>query len=286
MNETTKDALSSLASRMGLNLLDTLPAGAKPEVQHLIQAAQKRLLDRVLLLSLIPKRICSKNAGSEVEEIVGPYAPGKPGFSNRATTSDKLPCADTVTATMAGLNVVAATIYEEQVRDENYMRYIINEEVAPNVAGFWEDQLINGDGNKNRIAGLLHDDHDTITIESKSEPTQIDFSPRTLEEYGRKAGRTPSLIILPDNEMVRLAELQLGQDAQGFPRSLFGIPVTPSGFLLDERGLIVAVDEIVLAASSPKLKFEPRDHEQIEIIVSCNLGLLIKRPGTIAKLDL
>ena len=294
MAENSKDPLISLTQQMGFNLLATMPhkTGAKTEalLQNLIQAVQKRLHDRALLLSLIRHRFCPKDAGSKVEEIVEPYAPGEPGFSNNLLASGKLPSADKVTVTMARLDITAAIVYKDQMQDENYMRHIINEDVARNVVTFCEDQIINGDGSK--IAGLLHDSHDTIPIINKRvELFKLDFYSDALERYTKIAGRAPSLIALPNKEVMMLANLHTFQDVQGITDKLFGIPVMASDYLPGDRGLILAVDEISLASSNLELKFECdkdtlNDRERVQIIVGCNMGLLLKRPEAIARLKL
>lgn len=286
MSENSQDSLQSLAQQHGLNLLTTLfPAGfgPKPKVNlwHLIQAAQKPLSGRESLLDAIPQYSCSKGADSKVAEIVASYTRGEPGFSNKL----KAPY-DTkeVTTMLARLDVVAATICDEQARDEDYMRHIINKDVARNFTAFCEDQFINGDGKK--IKGLLHDSRDTTVIDSKGSPTRLVFYPRALKKYASIAGRRPSLIVLPNKEMLDLAELLMGEEPQGFPEKLFGIPVMASDFLPDDRGLILAVDEIVLVSSSLESNFEARNHDQVEVSVGCNLGLLVKRPETVAQLIL
>lgn len=290
ISENTQDALSELAQRQGLNLLETLPPGAKPELQHLIQANQKRLRGQESLLSLLPKSFCPKDAGSEVEEIIVPYVPGEPGSSNREKESDKppMPRAYKASTILARLEVVAATIYVEQAQDKGFMHHIINGDVVREASEACERQLIKGNGNA--IKGLLHDSHGPIARESEGESGRERLCLRAHKEYKKITGRQPSLIVLPNEEMFPVKH-RMRQSTRAFPDWPSITPIVTSDFLPDNLGLLLAADEIVLASSSPTLTFQyvgntPWDREQINVIVSCNIGLLVARSKTLFQLGL
>lgn len=302
MSENFEDFFTFLVEKRGFalpeNPCQATPIKSQATLQDFIQADQKRLPSRESFLSYLPQLLCQKNAGDQVEEIVSPYAPGNPGFSNKQQALNKkllesnkrqLPPAHKVTAILARIDILAETVSKKQLPDKDYMRHIINEDMPRKVVADCEQRIINGSGRE--IQGLLHDDRITTIIEIKGAPTQHEFYLRALQEYGGRVGRTPSIIVLPNKEMVLLTELQIGQETQGFPERLFVPSVMASDFLPEERGLILEVREIKLASSNMEFEFECngntlKDRDQVKIMVSYNLGLLLTRPKTIAQLVL
>lgn len=190
---------------------------------------------------------------------------------------------------------VAALIVEEKAQEESYRHHIIIEDMIWNMVSYCEDKLING--STNEIKGLLNVCGD-ISTTRKCDQTRKEFYFRALETYVRNAGRTPTHIVLPFKEILQLhmerqgsASICIGETAQGFSNKLFGIPIIVSDALSGEHGLILTVNDIVLA-SSPGLKWKfVREYGtlkcgKVAIILHFAMGLLVKRPEAIAKLTL
>lgn len=226
-------------------------------------------------------------------QVVQPCDSGKPGFSNKplAQLEQYTPCE--VQATMAWKSIIAAVVTREQAQNEKYIRHIFNADVPRNIVAACEDQLING--SESKFTGLLQaSDADHLGLNEK----RLDFFYKVLEEYAGRAGRMPTHIILPYTEILKLLmskQQRMTYAAQGFRHKLFdvfGVPVIESTAIPENRGLIIAVDEIVLA-SPPGLEWEfGYSNSELEardlsaIILKCKMGLLIKRPETIRQLYL
>ncbi len=224
-------------------------------------------------------------------KVVQPYTSGKPGFSNKPLAQPELYTPNEVQATMAWKNVVAAVVIGQRTGEESYQDFILNYVVPRNVVASCEDQLINGTGSE--ITGLLHTgDEDCLT--RNEEP--IDFLHRALKEYASRAGRMPTHIVLPYTEILALlaSGQRMANAARGFRNKsfeVFGVPVIESTAIPENRGLIVAADEITLA-TSPGMEWEfGHRNKELEscglsaIILKCQLGLLIKRPEAVVRLN-
>lgn len=295
MSENFPDFFAILTQKLGLklpgNVSQGTPIQSEGSLQDFIKAPRAPLLNRVLLLDLVQPRLCHKDAGSEVKEIVGPYTFGKPGFSNVLPDTYATRVAK---ASMVEREVVATMIKSKKAQDEDDMRHIINENIVPDVLADCEDQLING--HKNGIEGLLQDS-DFSFIEREENQSRLDFYFLALKKYASDAGRAPTHIALPFREILQLLEEQqnnvgacLGQT--GFPNKLLGIPVIISNALPENRGLILATNDIVLL-SSPRLKwifgyeeYKINIRNQAKVAVKYKMGVLIKQLKTTMRLGL
>ena len=242
-----------------------------------------------LLLSLVHTLFADASTRAQV---VQPHVAGTPGFANKPLAQPEHYTPNEIRATIAWQSVVAAVVIKEQADDEKYIRSVINVEVPPNVAASCEDLLINGDGSE--FTGLLHSsDEERLKPDEK----QIDFFFRVLEDYASRAGRMPTHILLPYAEILRLllSKQRMTYAARGFRHKcfeVFGVPVIASDALPNNRGLLLAADEIVLALPSGlKWKFghsnsELESLDLTAIKLEFKMGLMIKRPETIRQLSL
>lgn len=226
-------------------------------------------------------------AGSEVKEIVDPYTEGGPGFSNKPFEPK---VAKEVRAIIAKQKVVAATICKEKAQDEAYKRDVINENVVRNMVADCEKLLVYGNGEE--VAGLLRDSNCT-TIERKDEPKLLDFCGRALVDFYSCYHSQPTHIVLPHEEICQLpVENPNSFSTQEYPSQLFGVPLVGSHFLPKKRGLILAVNDIILI-SSPGLEWEfGRSNDELrtkglsKIIIKYKVSILVRRPGAVAQLIL
>ena len=230
-------------------------------------------------------------------QVVQPHIAGMPGFSNNPLAQPEH--YKEVQTTMAWKDVLAAMVSKEQAKDTSYIRHIFNEDVPRNVVASCEDQLINGNGAG--ITGLFNvGDALSVASDDRSkdagrvELTRAFFYYNALQIYVGRTGRKPTHIILPYTEILQLlaAGQRVPKATQIFPNRLFGVPVIESHAIPEGRGLMIAADEIVLA-SSPGLEWEfGHSNDELEerdlsaIFLKCKMGLLIKRPETIARLSL
>ena len=242
-----------------------------------------------LLLSLIPTLF---GGASTRAQVVQPHDSGTPGFANKPLAQPEHYTPNAVQATMTQQSVVAAVVIREHSDDEKYIRSIINTEVPRNVVASCEDLLINGDGSG--FTGLLQSsDEERLKPGEK----QIDFFYRVLEEYASRAGRMPTHILLPYAEILRLllSKQRMTYAAQSFRHKcfeVFGVPVIASDALPNNRGLLLAADEMVLAfPPGLKWKFGYRNSELesldlAAIMLEFKMGLMVKRPEAIKQLSL
>lgn len=302
MSETFKDFFDFLIRKLGLAIPEDFsqeeePHTAQGSLQDFIQVPRAPRLDRFLLLDLVQHCLLEKNVGCVVTELVDPYAPGKPGDSNRQHKQFELLVAKEVKAVITRRVVAAATIIEEQARDEEYKRSVINENVVESVITDCEQWLFNGIEEK--IRSLPPDSSNTI-IERKGKTSLVDFCYEAIIEYmGSSHGpSTYTALVLRREEMQQLlVEHQnnpgpLVLSPKGHPISLFGIPLVESYDLPMKRGMLLKANDITLV-SSPGLEWvfgssndELRDRDLSKIIVKYKVGLLIKRPEEIAQLVL
>ena len=272
----------------GLSVPMDIPSQAI--LQDFIQADQKRLPGRESFLNLIPQRPYPECAGSGKEKVVQPQASMGPGFSNRLLEQPEKYISSKTKTTTIMENVIAAIVTEKQALDKNYIRFVINEEVARNVVAFCEDQIINGNGNQ--VTGLLSVGGVDSAVRSGDE-NSTRFYCRALREYTNSVGRTPTHIILPYTAILELlTEQNMALAALGFPNKLFGIPIIESNAVPEAHGLIIAVDEIFLS-SCPGMEWEfryvdseARNRNLARICLGCKINLVIKHSKTIKKLDL
>lgn len=302
-NSTVKEGFNefyfSLLLQRGLEMPDDVSqredTKSRGNLQDFIDVVQEAKSGQTSLLSLVHQ--LHEDKGNRVAQVIQPHAAGMPGFSNNPLVQPE-PCKE-VRAIMAWKDVVAAMVTKEQAKNTSHMRYIFNEEVPQNVVASCEDQLINGNGAG--ITGLFNvgdalsvaSDDDLSEDEGRNQ-TRETFYYHALRMYISRARRRPTHIILPDTEIIQL--LPQGQKvlntARVFPNKFLGMTVIGSKAVPEGRGLMVAADEIVLA-SSPGLKWEfGHSNDELEsqdlsaIILKCKMGLLIKRPETIARLSL
>ena len=240
---------------------------------------------------LLIRRVRKQDVSNGVVHVFQPYDAGKPGFSNKPLAQPEQCTPNEVQAAMAWKSFVAAVVTEKQAEEQEYKHIIFNRVVPHNVVASCEDQLINGTGSE--ITGLLHTgDEDCLT--RNEEP--IDFLHRALKEYASRAGRMPTHIVLPYTEILALlaSGQRMANAARGFRNKsfeVFGVPVIESTAIPENRGLIVAADEITLA-TSPGMEWE-FGHRNKElkscglsaIILKCQLGLLIKRQEAVVRLN-
>ena len=268
---------------------------SRGNLQDFIDVAQEAQSGQLSLLNLVHQ--LREGESNRVTQVVQPHAAGTPGSSNNPLAQPEQ-CKE-VQATMAWKSVVAAMVTKEQARDTGDIRHIFNEDVPRNVVAACEDQLINGNGAG--ITGLFNvgdalsvaSDDDLGENEERNQ-TRATFYYHALQMYISRARRKPTHIILPYTEIIQL--LPQGQKvlntARVFPNKFLGMTVIGSKAVPEGRGLMIAADEIVLA-SSPGLKWEfGHSNDELEsqdlsaIILKCKMGLLIKRPETIARLSL
>ena len=271
---------------------DTTSQGS---LQDFIDLAQEAKSGQASLLNLVHQ--LREDESNRVAQVVQPHAAGTPGFSNNPLEQPEQ--YKEVQAAMARRDVLAAMVTKEQAKDTSHIRHIFNEEIPRNVVASCEDLIINGIGDG--ITGLFHVG-DALSFASEEHyetaggcnQSRALFYYHTLQMYANRAGRMPTHIILPYTEILQL--LTSGQRAPNaarvFPNKLFGVPVIESNAIPEGRGLIIAADEIVLA-SSPGLEWEfGHSNNELEarglsaIMLKCKMGLLIKRPETIARLSL
>ena len=292
MIENFKDFCSSHI-KTGLGLLEDESQVTEIETQgslrDFINAHHTYMPGRTLLLDLVQQFPCRMKPNEDLQLAIEVSDSRTPGFSNKSPGD----VAYTSKETMGLQEVVAALVIRKYERDENYQRHIIAEDMIRSLVAYCEDKLINGCEDK--IKGLLNicGAHSAIRGE---EDTRKEFYCLALEKYVRNAGRTPTHIVLPLKEILQLYIEQqgstgicIGEAAQGFSNKLFGIPVIVSDALSGEHGLILAVDDIVLA-SPPGLRWKfvrglgGNERNDLTIILSFTMGLLVKRPETVAKL--
>ncbi len=292
MIENFKDFCSS-HMKIGLGLLEDESQVAEIEtqgsLQDFINAHHTYMPGRALLLDLVQQFPCRMEPGDDLQLVIKDSASRMPGFSNKSPGN----FACTSQETMGLQEVIAALVIKKYEQDENYQRHIIAEDIVRNIVAYCEDKLINGCEDK--IKGLLNV-CGTLSTKREEKETRKEFYCRALKEYVSNAGRTPTHIVLPFKEILQFhvdqqdgACVCIERTEQGFSNKLFGIPVISSDALSGEHGLILAVDDIVLA-SSPGLKWEfIRGYGNLgcggmAILLSFTMGLLVKRPGTVAKL--
>ena len=294
MSENCEDFFTFLAEKRGFELPEglSLPMDISSQaiLQDFIQADQKRLPGRESFLSLIPQRLYPEGAESWREEVVQSHASMEPGFSSKLLKKPKkyIPSEAKETTILKG--VIAAIVTTEQALDKNYIRFVINEEVARNVVAFCEDRIINGNGNQ--ATGLLSVGGANPAARSGDE-NRTRFYCRALQEYTNSAGRAPTHIVLPYTAILELlAEQEIALAAPGSPSKLFGIPIIESNAISEAHGLILAVDEIVLA-SYPGLQWEfrhvdseARNLDLARICLRCKMNLIIKHSKAIKKISL
>ena len=300
MNESLIEDFYSSLIKSGINLPEIVSqekdAQSQGSLQDFIEIARETSSDRFLLPSLAHQLF---EGTDKVAQVVQPYAFGAPGFSNELVEQLKEDPPNKIKETMAKRNIVAAVVLKKQADNKDYIRHIINEDVPRNVVASCEDQIING--NKSGAKGLLHADEAVSYTHSDALPnfisndaSRIPFYYHTLRAYASKANRMPTHIILPHMEIMRILDSvkTTAYATQEFPNKLFGIPVIESKFIQEGRGLMLAVDEILLA-SSPDLEWQfgcstnaLKSRGLSAIILKCKMGLLINRPETIFRLTL
>lgn len=285
MSENSQDSLA-LLKKLELEFPEDLsesdPVDTPGSLQDFIKAPRTYKPGQALLLDLVQQLLCETNEDSAVR-IAEPHTSREPGFSNQSTiytpnhTETPLCCQ----------KVVAAIVIKEHAKDTRYRRRIINEDVVQNVVACCEDRLIN-----NTTKGLVRG-KDEDAMQRPGNKTRMEFYYEVLKEYAIGTSRMPTHIVLPGTEILELFEEQRrGGSYQGFSNKLFGVPVISSDALSKRRGLIIAVDELVLC-SSPGLKWEfGCNHGEFEqsdlsaIMLECKMGLWSKRPETIFQLSL
>ncbi len=286
-----------LLQLLGLNLPDDVSKGAEiatpGSIQNFIGARRTNMPGRTLLLDLVQQFPCSMKPDAKLKWAVEDSASREPGFSDGKLDGFN---PQHPQATIASHDVAAALIINEQARDESYKRHIITKDVVRNVVAYCEDQLINGCDEK--IIGLLSFCGKESIEANADDKGRIAFYCRALKKYASDAKRTPTHIVLPFREVLLLhmeqqenVNICLGKAARGFPLKLFGIPIIVSDALPEDSGLILAVDDIILP-SYPGLKWDfghkgkglPANDSAI--ILSFTMGLLIKHPKAVAKLNL
>ncbi len=289
MSEKIKGFFKTITQQLVTALLkDVYPeekAGTRVSLLDFISAPRTHVPDRVLLLDIVQKLLCKAEAVKSIS-ISEPHISRKPGFSNEPSVYTFTPQAPAI---LDWQEVVAAIVIKEQAGDKDYIRRIIHEDVVQNVIACCEDRLING--NKEKIIGLLNICGAT-TIARKDEKTRMEFYRQALKKYASSAGRSPTHILLPSTEIFELFdEPTMGCASQEFSNKLFGVPVIVSDAIPEGQGLIIAVDDIILC-TSPGLKWrfgwcdgQNTSSELSAIFLHFRMGLLIKRPGTIAQLD-
>ena len=299
MNETFSDFFDFLTRKLGLAIPEDFsqeaPLTSKGSLQDFIQVPRVPRLVRFLLLDRVQHCLCEKKAGCVVTELVDPYAPGKPGDSNRQNKPFKLLVAEKASAVMTERVVAAATIINDQAKDEGCNRRAINEDVVSSMLLDCEQLLFNGI--KEGIRKLPSDSSNTIT--RKGKPSLVDACGDAIGEY-MSSSHGPSadtVLVLRREEMQQLlVEHQnpgpLVLSHKGHPIRLFGVPLVESDDLSEKRGLLLKADDITLF-SSPGLEWvfgrsndELRDRDWSEIIVKYTVGLMLKRPEEIAQLVL
>ena len=294
MIENCEDFFTFLTENRGFELPEKLlvPMGIPSQavLQDFIQADQKLLPGQESFLSLIPQRLYPEGADSGKEEVVQPLASRGPGFSNRLLEQPEKYASSKVKTTMILEGVIAAIVTTDQALDKNYIRFVINEEVARNVVAFCEDRIINGNGSQG--TGLL-DVGGANPTKILGNENRIRFYCRALREYANSARRAPTHIVLPYTEILELLmEQNKALAAPGFPNKLFGIPIIESNAVPEAQGLILAIDEIFLS-SYPSMKWEfghidseARNRDLATICLGCKINLAIKCSKAIKKLDL
>ena len=226
-------------------------------------------------------------------QVVQPCDSGKPGFSNKPLVQLEQYTPDEIQAHMAWKSIIAAVVTREKAQSDKYIQHIFHADVPRNIVAACEDQIINGSGSK--FTGLLQaSDEERLELGEE----RIDFFYRVLEEYASRTGRMPTHIMLPYTEILKLLiskQQRITYAAQGFRHKsfdVFGVPVIESAAIPENRGLILAVDELVLA-SPPGLEWEfgysnseLEARDLLAIVLRCKMALLLKRPETIRQLSL
>lgn len=287
MSEKIKGFFKTITQQLGPALLkDEYPAEkVRTQVSLLdfISAPRTPVPGRVLLLDIVQK-LLRKAEVVKPMSITEPHASRKPGFSNEPSEYTPTPQAPAI---LDWQKVVAAIVIKKQAEDKDYIRRIVHEDVVQNVIACCEDRLINGKG---KVKGLLNICGAT-SIARKDEKTRMEFYRQALKTYASSAGRSPTHIILPITEILELFdEPTMGCASQEFSNKLFGVPVIVSDAIPEGQGLIIAVDDIILC-TSPGLKWsfgccdgQFTSSKLLAIFLDFKMGLLIKRPGTIARL--
>ena len=242
-------------------------------------AVQMLLPEPTLLFSL--SQPISWDVDRDGKEVVVFYPPRGPGSSNKERTQLE------ARSPMTRHEFVAATVIDSQAEDEIYVGRVC-EDLFKNIVAYCEDQLINGDGSK--TTGLLELEGTTSII--KMYEKREDFHCRALEEYAGIARRKPTHIVLANSERLKWQEEKEEEHAAKEPlKNLREVPIIVSDLVPEERGLIIAKDDIVLVASPLELKFGCKDGDlsakgQSQIIASFDMGLAAKHPEAIAQLIL
>ena len=287
MSEKIKGFFKTITQQLVPALLkDEYPAekvGTQVSLLDFISAPRTPVPGRVLLLDIVQKLLCKAEADTSIS-ISEPHISKEPGFSNQSTVYTATPPAPAI---LDWQEVVAAIVIREQAEDKDYIRRIVHEDVVQNVIACCEDRLINGKG---EVKGLLNI-CGAIPMARKDEKTRMEFYRQALKTYASSAGRSPTHIILPITEILELFdEPTMGGASQEFSNKLFGVPVIVSDAIPEGQGLIIAVDDIILC-TSPGLKWrfgwcdgQCTSSELSAIFIHFKMGLLIKRPGTIARL--
>ena len=273
-----------LTRQLGLDLPEDVspdrPRKSKSSLQALVQASLVHWPERDLLLGLVQPR--PGDVAREGDEAVVFFVSKEPGFSSKKGPEQKARVA------MTRHEFAATTVIEEQVWDDNY-RSRVYEDVVKNILAYCEDQLINGDGSK--VTGLLELNNATPIKKDKDESRE-DFYCRALNEYANITGRKPTHIILSNREQLKWhAEKGMAYAAREFPQQLIEVPIMALDLVPEDRGLILAVDDIILASSLVEWEFGFKNYQssakgQSRIIVSFEMGLIIKRPEAIVQLVL
>ena len=260
-------------------------------IQDFIAAPRTRIPDQTLLLDLVQQLPCNGNPKENLLWAVEDSSTRELGFSNKSP-EEFTP--NRPKETKALLEVIAALVIKKRAQDESYKRHIIKDMIR-NVVACCEDQLINGES---QITGLLYV-CSAPSITREKDEGRMTFYRRALKEYANKAGRAPTHIVLPFKEILQLhverpddVSVRIEETALGFSNKLFGIPVIVSDALPRERGLILAVDDIILV-SFPGLRWMLESEGNIlktnglaAITLSFTMGLTIKYPQTVARLTL
>ena len=282
--EQARDFIISVRASLGLKVPEDMSEEARIKsrrcLKDFIEAPRIIRPERVFLLDQIEKRPWDVDVqGREV--FVSP-ALSKPGFSNKKGSQQL------AKATLTEHEFVVATVIENQAQDQYYQGRVCAGAVLAMVE-YCEDQLINGDGSKH--TGLLNLS-DATSVTKYLEESLEDFYRRALQEYASITGGKPTHIVFSHADQLKLhAAKGIESAAKKLPQKLDEVPLIALDFVPEGHGLILAVDDIVLAASPVewqlgcgKGNLSAKDHS--EIIASWEMGLVIKNPAAIVQLTL
>ena len=206
----------------------------------------------------------------------------EPGFSNKrgAAHEAKVP--------LIRKRFVAATIIDAQAQDKEHRSLLCGNAILA-LANCCEDQLINGDGSE--LTGLLNVSG-TPSITNDKRESRENFCRSAIKEYKSAVGHRPTLVVLSNIDRFKLhAEKGVEHAAQETPKEVGGVELMALDIVPEGRGLLLTVDDIVLASSPVEWKFGCKDAElstkgQSQIIVSFGMGLALKNPKAVAQLIL